>query len=177
MKIRMVIGIAAVAASATLPLAAKPLVWWTMQNDAANGGSNIVAETTFTNVASAANEFYGKIGYGARPNYGASHFILPVPTNGFESPFMLQDGVCGVPVANDFAIDIPSDPDSTAARSIHTTPKASSTSSHSQSSSSSARRNGQTGTASSSSRIGTHLGRRRTRLPWLRTATAAQRPS
>ena len=36
MKIRMVIGIAAVAASATLPLAAKPLVWWTMQNDDAN---------------------------------------------------------------------------------------------------------------------------------------------
>ena len=111
MKIRMVIGIAAVAASATLPLAAKPLVWWTMQNDAANGGSNIVAETTFTNVASAANEFYGKIGYGSNPKYGASHFILPVPTNGFESPFMLQDGVCGVPAANDFAIDIPSDPD------------------------------------------------------------------
>ena len=114
MKIRMVIGIAAVAASATLPLAAKPLVWWTMQNDAANGGSNIVAETTFTNIASAANEFYGKIGYGANPRYGASHFILPVPTNGFESPFMLQDGVCGVPTANDFAIDIPSDPDRTA---------------------------------------------------------------
>ena len=106
--------LAAVVVCAALSLSAKPLVWWTMQNDAANGGSNIVAETTFTNIASAANEFYGKIGYGARPSYGASHFILPVPTNGFESPFMLQDGVCGVPAVNDFAIDIPSDPDRSA---------------------------------------------------------------
>ncbi len=100
-----------VAVCAALSLSAKPLVWWTMQNDAANGGSNIVAETTFTNIASAANEFYGKIGPGS--SYGASYFILPVPTNGFESPYMLQDGVCGVPAANDFAIDIPSDPERT----------------------------------------------------------------
>ena len=37
MKIRMAIGITAFAASAFLPLAAKPLVWWTMQNDGVNG--------------------------------------------------------------------------------------------------------------------------------------------
>jgi hypothetical protein len=73
-----------------------------------------VAETTFNNIASPINEFYGKIGYGANPAYGASHFILPVPTNGFESPYLLQDGVCGVPAANNFAVTIESDPDRTA---------------------------------------------------------------
>ena len=99
---------AAVVICATLSLSAKPLVWWTMQNDAANGGSNIVETTTFTNIASAANEFYGKIGPGSTSD---KRFILPVPTNGFENPYMLQDGTCGVPAANDFAIDIPSDPD------------------------------------------------------------------
>lgn len=101
---------AAVVASLLLAGAAsaKPLVWWTMANDAVNGGSNIVATTTFTNCASAANEFYGKIGKGSKfPN----NFLLPVPTNGFEHPFLLQDGVFGVPVENAFAIDIPSDPD------------------------------------------------------------------
>ena len=101
------------AVSAVSTLSAKTLVWWTMQNDAANGGSNIVAETTFTNVASAANEFYGKIGRGSYQT-GAQYFILPVPTNGFENPYLLQDGVCGVPAANDFAVTIESDPNRTA---------------------------------------------------------------
>ena len=101
---------AAVVASLLLAGAAsaKPLVWWTMANDAANGGSNIVATTTFTNCASAANEFYGKIGKGSK---FTNNFLLPVPTNGFEHPFLLQDGVFGVPAENAFAIDIPSDPD------------------------------------------------------------------
>ena len=100
-----------VAVCAALSLSAKPLVWWTMQNDAENGGSNIVATTTFTNIASAANELYGKIGPGSMYGYNATYFILPVPTNGFESPYLLQDGMFGVPAANDFAIDIPSDPE------------------------------------------------------------------
>lgn len=101
---------AAVVASLLLAGAAsaKPLVWWTMANDAADGGSNIVATTTFTNCASAANEFYGKIGKGSK---FTNNFLLPVPTNGFEHPFLLQDGVFGVPAENAFAIDIPSDPD------------------------------------------------------------------
>jgi hypothetical protein len=103
------------AAAAVSTLSAKTLVWWTMQNDAANNGSNIVAETTFTNIASAANELYGKIGPGSMysANYNPTYFILPVPTNGFESPYLLQDGVCGVPAANDFAVTIESDPDKT----------------------------------------------------------------
>ena len=69
-------------AAIVVSASAKTVVWYDMSNDAADG--MITAETTFTNIASPSNEFYGKIGYGARPSYGSYTEYLPVATASFE---------------------------------------------------------------------------------------------
>ena len=93
---------AAIAVSAS----AKTVAWYDMSNDAVDG--TITAETTFTNIASPSNEFYGKIGYGARPSYGSYTKYLPVATNSFEAGIVLQDATFGPVKANPLAVDIPS---------------------------------------------------------------------
>ena len=65
-------------AAIVVSASAKTVVWYDMSNDAADG--MITAETTFTNIASPSNEFYVKIGYGARPNNGNYTKYQPVAT-------------------------------------------------------------------------------------------------
>ena len=93
-------------AAIVVSASAKPVVWYDMSNDAADG--MITAETTFTNIASPSNEFYGKIGYGAHPNYGSYTKYLPVATASFEEGIVLQDATFGPVKANPRAVDIPS---------------------------------------------------------------------
>lgn len=93
-------------AAIVVSASAKPVVWYDMSNDAADG--MITAETTFTNIASPSNEFYGKIGYGAHPNCGSYTKYLPVATASFEEGIVLQDATFGPVKANPLAVDIPS---------------------------------------------------------------------
>ena len=95
-----------------LSAGARTLVWYHMDNDAGDDG--IVAATTFRNAANETGEFEGRLGpncwtgYKAKPSAYNYENWLPVPTNGFESGFMLRDGLLGLSTVNDYAVHFPS---------------------------------------------------------------------